>query len=224
MANVTAKIKLNGKNFEILVDCDKALAFKKGKGIIDDVLITENIFSDLKRGLNVKEKDIEACFKTKDIKKAAEKIVREGEIQTPSEYKSKEREEKIKQIIDFISRSCTDPKGIPHTPDRIRDAIKEAKVTIEDKRGVEEQISHIIRELQKVLPLKFETKKLRVEVPAIYSGKVYGILTGHIIKEDWLSDGSLSCIISIPSSSQMSFFDKLNGITHGSAITEEVKD
>ena len=34
MANVTAKIKLNGKNFEILVDCDKALAFKKGKGII----------------------------------------------------------------------------------------------------------------------------------------------------------------------------------------------
>ena len=192
MANVTAKIKLNGKNFEILVDCDKALAFKKGKGIIEDVLVTENIFSDLKRGLAVKEKDIEACFKTKDIKKASEKIIKEGEIQTPMEYKSKERDDKIKQVIDFISRSCTDPKGIPHTPERIKEAIKEARVNIDDKKGIEEQISNIIKELQRVLPLKFETKKLRVEVPAIHSAKVYGILTGHIIREEWQADGSVS--------------------------------
>lgn len=224
MANVTAKIKLKGKSFEILVDCDKALSFKKNNGIIEDVLITENIFSDLKRGMVASEKDIEDCFKTTDIKKAYERIIKEGEIQMPSEYRNKEREDKVKQIIDFISRSCTDPKGIPHTPERIGTAIKEARVRIDEKKSAEEQMSEIIKALQPVLPLKFETKKLRIQVPAIHAGKVYGILSSNIIREDWLSDGSLSCVISIPAASQISFFDRLNSITHGSAITEEVKN
>ena len=47
---VIARIKKEGHTFEILVDCDKALEFKKGKSMgIDEVVATDDIFTDVKR-------------------------------------------------------------------------------------------------------------------------------------------------------------------------------
>lgn len=224
MANVTARIKVKGKLFEVYVDCDRALAFKKGQGTLSNVLVSDSVFHDLKKGLVAKDKDLEDCFKTADINKIAERIIKEGEIQIPAELKSKAREEKIKQIVDFISTNCTDPKGRKHPPERVQEALKEAHVNINENRSTEEQISAIIQELQKVIPLKIESKKILVKVPSMYAGKVYGILHNYIEKEEWLSDGSLSCILNLPLAVQMDFYDKLNGITHGSAITQEVKE
>jgi ribosome maturation protein Sdo1 len=39
-----------------------------------------------------------------------------------------------------------------------------------------------------------------------------------------LNDGSLEVIVEVPSGMIMDFYDKLNGVTHGSAITEEIKE
>lgn len=224
MANVTARIKLKGRNFEILVDCDKALAYKKGQAIIEDAMASDRIFSDLRKGLSASEKELNEFFKTKDVKLAASKIIKEGEVQLPAEYKSKIKDDKAKQIVDLISRSCTDAKGIPHTPERIKKAMDEAHVQIDDRRDAEGQVSEIIKKLQPILPLKFESKKIQLKVPATYAGKVYGILHGYILKEEWLSDGSLLCILQMPAATQMSFYDKLNSITHGEAITQEIKE
>ena len=44
-------------------------------------------------------------------------------------------------------------------------------------------------------------------------------------KENWLSNGDLEVIVSIFAGNQLfSFYDKLNSVTHGSAITEEIKE
>ena len=43
-------------------------------------------------------------------------------------------------------------------------------------------------------------------------------------KETWLNNGDLQVMAEIPSGLQSSFYDKLNSITHGSAITEEIKE
>lgn len=224
MANVTARIKIKGKNFEVYVDCDKALAFKKGQGAIEDVLASDKIFSDIRKGIAMREHDMKEYFNTDDIKKAAEHIIKQGEIQLPTEYKNKAKDDKLNQVIDFISKSCTDAKGVPHTPLRITEAMKELHIHIDDRKSADEQMMPIIKELQKILPLKFETKRMIVKVPAAHAGKVYGILHHYIEKEEWLSDGSLSCILNMPAAVLMDFFDKLNGITHGSAITQEVKE
>ena len=46
---VIARIKKEGHIFEILVDCDKALEYKKGKSIgIAEVVATDDIFKDVK--------------------------------------------------------------------------------------------------------------------------------------------------------------------------------
>ena len=47
---VIAKLKSHGTNFEVLVDCNNAIAVKGGKEIdIKDVLATQTIFSDSKK-------------------------------------------------------------------------------------------------------------------------------------------------------------------------------
>ena len=222
MVNVTAKLRIKGKNFEVLVDVDKALQLKHGKLVsMQNVLAFNTVFYDLKKGLRASESDLEEFFKTTDVNVIAEKIIRQGEIEVPSEYKNKEREDKAKQVIDFLVKNALDASGKPYTPDRIETALESSGINIENK-PVEEQISRIIEKLRTIIPIKIETKKLSVRVPAVHTGKVYGLLQEYKEKENWLNNGDLLCIINLPAGLQMDFYDKLNAVTHGSAIVEEI--
>lgn len=224
MANVNARLRLKGKEFEILVDLDKALMFKKtGQGSIQNALAFNKIFSDIKKGMHASSADLQEYFGTSDIEKVAAEIIGKGEIEVPTEYKKKEHEAKIKQVIDFIARNYVDPKnGMPHSAVRIETALHDAHVNITDK-PISEQLPEIIKELQKILPLKTETKKVKIKIPAAFTGTVYGLLHGFKEKEEWLDDGSLLCTINLPTGMQSEFYDKLNHITHGAAITQEAK-
>jgi ribosome maturation protein SDO1 len=224
MSNVNARLRLKGKDFEILVDLDKALLFRKtGQGSIQNALAFNKIFSDIKKGMHASAADLQQCFGTVDIGKVAAEIIKKGEIEIPAEYRKKEHEAKAKQIIDSIARNYIDSKtGMPHTPARIETALHDMHINITDK-PIAEQLPEIIKELQKILPLKTETKKLKIKIPAVYTPPVYGLLQGLKEKEEWLDDGSLVCIINLPTGMQSEFYDKLNSITHGAAITQEVK-
>ena len=81
-----------------------------------------------------------------------------------------------------------------------------------------------IEEVKKILPLKIETKRLKIKIPAQFTGKVYGIIQEYKEKENWLGDGSLEVNINIPVGMQMDFYDRLNSITHGAAVTQEIKE
>jgi len=225
MVNVEARLKIKGKNFEILVDVDKALQLKKGIAVsIDNVLAIDEVFYDHKKGLKASSTDLKECFDTDDIKEVAEKIVKQGEIVLPTEYKKKEQETKVKQVINFLAKNAIDPTtGNPLSEKRIEEAIKQAGVKIENK-PVEQQINSILSKLKEIMPIKIETKKLRITIPAIHTGKAYGLLNENKEKEEWLSNGDLLCIVNIPAGLQMEFYDKLNGITHGSAVVEEIKE
>jgi len=223
MVNVEARSKVKGKEFEILVDVDKALQFKKGLQVsIENVLAVDTIFYDIKKGLKASSADLKDAFGTENFKEVAEKIIKSGEVVLPSDYRKKEVENRVKQVIDFILRNAVDPvTDKPITEKRISEAIDMAGINIENK-PVEQQMSKIISKLKEFLPLKIETKKLKIVVPAIHTGKVYGLLQDYKEKENWLANGDLSCIVNIPSGFQMEFYDKLNAVTHGSAIVEEV--
>ena len=224
MPNVTAKIRIKGKSYEILVDVDKAIQFKQGKPVsIQSILVSDTIFSDIKKGMRVAETELQSTFGTKEIGVIIERIIKNGEINIPVEYRNKEREDRIKQIVDFLSRNALDPvSNKPHTPERIKSAIEQAGINI-DNRPVEEQISKIIENLRPVLPIKIETKKLAIKVPAVYTGKVYGLIQEYKEKEEWLDNGDLQVVINLPAGMQMPFYDRLNAVTHGSAIVKEIK-
>ena len=222
MTNTIARIKKAGKNFEVIVDMDNALKFKKGEiNYIGPEI--ELIFTDSNKGLKAPSKDIEAAFGTTDVSEITKKIIKEGEILITQEHRDEEKEKKLKQIIDFLSRNSIDPQtGNPHTPERIKNAIEQANIHIKNK-PIDTQITDIIHEINKIIPIKISTKKIKILVPAIYTGKVYGILTQYKERENWKDNGDLEVIINIPAGMIMDFYDKLNSFTHGSAITEELK-
>jgi len=225
MTDIIARIKIKGKHYEVLVDVDKALQLKQGKTVsIENVLTIDKIFYDYKKGLNVSDSDLQTAFGTSDIKTAAEKIIKQGEIQIPKEYRDKERGDKKKQIVDFLSRYAIDPRtDKPHTPERISAAIEEAGINI-DGKPVEQQISGALLKLKEILPIKIQTKKLKLRIPAEHTGRVYGLISEYKENENWLANGDLECTINLPLGLQEDFYDKLNGITHGSAISQEIKE
>jgi len=225
MKDTLARIKLKGKNYEILVDVDSALKFKKGETIdISSIIRIDRVYHDSKKGEQASEKDLLDAFGTTEIEKIAEKIIKQGEIQLPAEYREKQRDDKLKQIIDFLVKNAVDAQlNKPYTEDRIKNILSEAGINIENK-PVSEQISKIIEKISKIAPIKIETKKIKIIVPAIHTGKIYNVINQYKENEEWLSNGDLSCIVNIPAGLQMDFYDKLNSSTHGSAITEEINE
>jgi len=224
MTDTIAKLRSGSKHFEVVVDLDQAMKIKKGdEGDVSSALLMNDIFHNSKNGEKASKQELEEAFDTSDINKVAEKIIKKGEIQLPKEYRDEEREKKKKKIIDWYIRNAIDAKtGRPFTSDAISSAIDQAGINF-DKRPIEQQISEISEKLKKVIPLKIETKKLLITIPAIHTGKAYGIVNEYKEKEDWLSNGDLKITVNIPVGLQSEFYDKLNSITHGAALTEEIK-
>ena len=224
MTQTTARIKQHGKHFEIIVDLDRALKFRKGESSNVDFLEIDRVFTDSKRGLAAPEKELTEAFGTTDLNSVVGKIVKSGEILLTQEYREDARDNKIKQVVDFLSRNAVDPKtGNPHTAERIKNALEQTQVNIKNA-PIEGQIKEIIEKISLVLPIKLETKKVKVIVPAIHTGKVYGILAPYKESENWMNNGDLEVTLSIPAGLIMDFYDKLNAATHGSVMTEEVKE
>lgn len=224
MTQTTARIKRGGKHFEILVDLEEALKVRNESpgANINSAVLTNDIFYNLKSGEHASTEDLQEFFETTDAIQVAEKIIKSGEVVRTSESIKDEQEKKYKQVVDFLSRNAVSPSGIPYTPDRIMKSLSEAHVNIKNK-SIESQISEIIDQLSKILPLKIEKKKFKITIPAAQTGKAYGTVKEFMIKENWLSNGNLEAQIEVPSGIMIDFFEKLNNQTHGAVMSEELK-
>ncbi|MEK6856392.1 MAG: ribosome assembly factor SBDS [Nanoarchaeota archaeon] len=223
---VIARIKKGVEEFEIFVDCDKAVKFRNGGGDIRDVLVAEYVYKDAKKGLHASEHEMEKFFDTKDVLKVAERIVKEGNIQLTKEYRNKLRDEKRKRIVELIKLNAVDSRtGLPHPIIRIENAMDEVRVNIDEFKSAEDQLIDVVEKLRSVLPLKFEVKKFQIRVPANFAGKCYGTIKryGKLINENWGNDGSLQVTIEIPPGMADEFFGHLNNLTHGDLESSEVK-
>ncbi len=225
MTQTTARIKKTGKHFEIIVDLDKALDFKKtSQGNPREFLEIDNIYTDSAKGHKASDDDLKEAFGTTNIEEISEKIVKEGEILLTQEHRDEEQEKRVKQIVEFLKINALDPKtGRPHTAERIRNALNEAGINVKNT-SVESQIPEITESLRRVIPIKISTKKVKIKIPAVHTGKVYGLVNQYKEKEKWLDSGDLEIVVSIPAGMIMDFYDKLNSVTHGSATTEEIKE
>ena len=222
MVNTVARIKKAGKNFEIIVDLDNALSFKKGtsKSIEAE---GDKIFSDSKKGFAASNADLMAAFGTNDIGTIAQAIVKSGEILVTQEHRDEEREKKMKQVVDFLVTNAVDQNGRPYTEERLRRAIEEVHYSI-DNRPAEQQLPLLLEKLKAVLPIRIETKRIRLVIPANFTGHVYGLLKDYKESEDWLANGDLSTIINIPAGMQIDFYEKLNTVTHGAIQSQEMEE
>ena len=225
MTQTTARIKKNGKHFEILVDLDEAMKVKRNEdgANINAAVITEYIFNNLKSGENASESDMEDAFGSSDMTIVVEKIIKNGEVVRTTESMKTDHDIKYKQIVDFLSKNAISPEGRPYTPDRIMKALNEAHVEVKNK-AIESQIEEILDQLSKILPIKIEKKKAKLLIPALHTGKAYGIVKEFIKTESWKNNGDLEVVVEMPAGIIFDFYDRINGATHGNVLSEEIKE
>ncbi len=225
MTNTTARIKKGGKHFEILVDLDEAMKVKRNEddANLEVAVLTDAVFHNLKSGEHAGDADLDEFFGTRNFIEVAEKIIKDGEVVQTAESMRANQDAKYKQIVEFLAKNAVSPEGRPYTPDRIMKALSEARINVKNK-PIESQVEEIMDKLSKILPIKIETKKVKLTIPAIHTGKAYGVVKNFIIKESWKNNGDLEIIVEMPSALVFDFYDKINGVTRGSVLSEELKN
>ncbi|MGC9130541.1 MAG: ribosome assembly factor SBDS [Pyrobaculum sp.] len=216
-----AKLEKGGEHFEILIDPDAALELKMGKPLgIDKVLVHEEIYKDAKKGLRASEQALRRVFGTSDVRKIAEIIIKEGEIPLTAEQRRKLIEDKKRQIIEWISRNCIDVRTkTPVPPQRVENALEQARVSIDPFKSAEEQVQEILKEIQRIIPIKIATARIALSISSAYAQRVKGLVAkmARIVNERYRSDGSWEAVLELPAGLQDVLIARVNDVTHGDA-------
>lgn len=217
---IVVKLKTHGENFEILVDPDLALDYKEGKDVeISEILAVDKIFKDSSAADEASDDSMSKVFESTDVGVVAGKILKKGDLHLTTEQKKRMLEERKKQIINIIARNAVNPQTkTPHPPDRIENAMNEAKVSIDIQKSAKEQVDKVVKALRPLMPIKFENVQIAVKIPAEHSGKLYSVLHefGEVKKDAWQGNFQF-CLVEMPAGLQDDFCNKINNLTHGEA-------
>jgi len=218
---VLARYSQGGHNFEIYVDPVLALKLKEGNSSVSirDVLASNEIYKDARKGDKASETVMQEVFNTNDAEQVAFQIIKKGSVQLTTEQRKQMTEEKRKAIVAIIAREAYNPQTkTPHPPQRIQNAMEEARVSIDPFARAEDQIEKIVQALKPLIPISVERLKIEVIIPPEYTGKVYGILKHHSLeKEEWDNNGFLKAVVIIPAGLETDFYDEINNETKGQA-------
>lgn len=223
---VIARLEKGGHAFELLVDPHLAVEVKHGKEAdLGDLLAVERVFKDARKGDEQGKDVVQKVFSTTDMKEVAKKIIQHGEVQLTTEQRRALLEKKKAEIFDFISRNAINPQTkTPHPPQRIQNAMEQAKVHIDAFKSTEEQVDEIVRALKPIIPVSMEKIDFAVKIPAQHAGKCSAIIHKFEIKgEQWLNDGSLAAEFRLPAGLKQDLLNKLNSATHGDIVVKIIE-
>lgn len=223
---VIARIDKFGHSFELLVDPNLALEMKHGKkSELSELLAVEKVFKDAKAGDEQSPEIILKAFQTNNISEVVEKIIVHGEIQLTTEQRKAMLERKRIEIIGFISRNAIDPQTkTPHPPQRIENAMEQAKIHIDPFKSNEEQVRTIVNAIKTIIPISMEKIHFAIKVPAQYSGKASAVIHRYEIKkEEWMNDGSLVAEFILPAGLKQDLLNLLNSATHGDIVVKMIE-
>jgi ribosome maturation protein SDO1 len=224
---VVARWEKGGSRFEVLVDPVAVQALKDGRTVdLSDKLALDQVFKDAKKGDKISAEHLEKTFHTRNLAEIARQIILNGEVQVTTDQRHELQAAKHKQIVATIARNAMNPQtGAPHPPARIEAAMVEAKVHVDPFRPADQQVAEIIAKLRPLLPIRLDSVRVRLKVPAQFYPRVIGELKalGKLADEQWLPDGAWSAVLEIPAGVQTELYEKLSARTKGAAETALVK-
>ncbi len=224
---VIARLKKGGINFEILVDSNKALDFKKGINFpIDEILATSGVYRDARKGDVISNDELQKNFGTINVMEVSKKIILEGELQFTTEQRRKMTEEKKNKVADMIAKRAINPQtNTPHPTNRILNAMEQTGTRIDPFLDAEAQIDGVIKTIKTLLPIKLQRITFQITVSPQHAGKVYSLLNRVVgtFEEKWLNDGSLQAVLNVPAGIQMDIMKSVGDATHGEFRSEILK-
>ena len=130
-----------------------------------------------------------------------------------------------KQILakaDSEGKKIHTAYGGAHPPQRIENAIEEARYSVDPMDTVDKQVENVVKIIKPLIPISFEKIRVAVKILAIHVGKCYGQLSGigKIENEEYQKDGSWVGIMEMSAASYNKLEDILGSITKGTAETK----
>ena len=224
---VIARVEKSGEKFEVLVKPEAVAKVRDGKEVdLLKELAIDEVFKDAHKGSKASEEKMAEFFGTTDPLAVAKQIIQRGEIQLTTEQRRQMLEAKRKQIVQYIAANAINPQtAAPHPPQRIENAMEEAKVHIDPFKPVEEQVKEVLDALRPLIPIRFEKVRIAVKLSAEDSAKAYGDIKGFgtILKEEWSSTGAWLGVVEMPAGLQTDFLERLNAKTKGNVETRVLK-
>jgi len=224
---VIARIEKAGERFEVLVKPEAVQAIRDGKDVdILSSLAIDQVFRDAHKGSKASSEKMKEFFDTEDPIAVAKVLIKKGEIQLTTEQRRQMQEQKRRQIVQYIAANAINPQtGTPHPPQRIENAMEEAKVHVDPFKPVEEQVKEILDDLRPLIPIRFEKTRIAVKLSAEDAAKCFGDIRsfGTILKEEWLGTGAWVGVVEMPAGMQTDFLERMNAKTKGNVEAKILK-
>ena len=221
---VTARYETGGNRFEILIDPKEAQRYSEGDEIDwEEAIAADGVWNDSAKGDRAPEHLVNDTFGTNDLIEIYKKILNEGTIQLTSQQRKEMVDQKKKQIVAHVVANAMNPQtGGPHPPQRIENAIDEARFSVDPMESIEKQVERLIKSIKILIPISFEKVKVAVKIRAVHVGKCYGQISslGNIESEEYQKDGSWIGIMEMSAASFVKLEDVLGSLTKGTAETK----
>ncbi len=215
------------QKFEIIVDPELALNYKKGADIpLSDIVEGFVVFHNASKGSKASEVILEQIFESNNNEEIVKIILTKGALQLTQAQRKRLLKDKEDAIINFIHIHCVNPQtNKPHPPARIEAAMDEAGVHIDYNLAPEIQAKEVIKQIQTIIPIRLESVVLAVKVTPDFTGPAFGIVSGagELIEDQWGDDGVWYAKVEMPSGKQADFLDKINALTKGKAEVKIVE-
>ena len=222
---VIARLEKGGKRYEVLVDPDLVDKWKKDHESVplDDLLATDEVWHDVKNGERPTMEKLVGVFGTIELAPCVEKIILDGSIQLTTEQRKKMIVEKTRQVIADICMLGIDPQTkMPHPPQRVENALIEARFKADPFKPVESQVKDAVALIRELIPISFVTVKLAFKIPGTNYGPVFSIVREDILKEEWLTNGDWVFTVEIPAGMKIDYIAKI-GKRAPDVVVKELK-
>ncbi|GBG28010.1 Ribosome maturation protein SBDS [Hondaea fermentalgiana] len=163
------RLKRHGKRFEVACYRNKIENWRSGlETDIDEVLQIDRVFENVSKGIMAKTKDLEKAFGTSDTEAVCRIILSKGSSQVSEGERAMQIQNRFRNVATIVSEKCINPDNLRPYPvstieTAMRDTLHFAAVT---SKSAKQQALEVIRELEKVMPIKRAQMFVRVVVAA----------------------------------------------------------
>jgi len=166
------------KKFEIMTKQGAVTKYKEGKLGFNKVCSTTTIFTNVKKGDQAKEADLEAVFETTNEEEICRLILKMGTLQLTAKEREAKVEQKRQEVLHYIHSNWEDPKSkLPHPMVRLENAFKASKCKVDVEGDAMKQAEDAVKKMQGEL---YFAKISQIQGTLTLAMKYMGVVEGMI--------------------------------------------
>lgn len=194
MPDMLVRYKKGKTTFEVLTVDGSVSKYRSSElKSLSDVLVSEGIFTDLKKGKKASKEELAAAFEGKKPADILDAIVSEGAVQVSAGERKDKTEAKRREVATYIHKNYVDGKGKVVPLARVENALDTLRPRIDAAVSAMTIVNGLMPKLIEILPLKKggATVTASCQVPSKFTGAAGGVVRKHatVLDEEFGPNG-----------------------------------